>query len=452
MLYLIQQSFLWLLLTAIAAGVAGWAWHKWKNDGKLAELDQRREALRRELVSLVNGDPAYGLAEVDREREMLRTNLDVRDGEIADLRRQLEEARAAREEAITQIAELRRLGERETVESEELIALRARAAEAERERQSVIDVEAEAQPDAAMQRWRMRYLEGRVRHLEGLQIPVADPPLRADLDAAQARVAELETQLGAMAAPNASADEVNAWRWQARYLEARVNYLERTPAPEPLVEIVEAPPAQPSAEEVEAANRTRWRALYMEKRLGYLEEAFDDAMTRVADERDAAQARVAALEPLEPEAARARRLGWRARYLGARVTHLEDLLTSARAAPAPEPVQAVAEIEEAPPEPAPVLVPAGAEERPPSLPAARDGAPEDLTLIEGVSAMQHTTLNALGVYHFDQIAAWTPANVAWVDQYLRLRGRITREHWVEQAGELARGDVRTRQLYVREDA
>ncbi len=66
--------------------------------------------------------------------------------------------------------------------------------------------------------------------------------------------------------------------------------------------------------------------------------------------------------------------------------------------------------------------------------------------------MQHNTLNFLGVYHFDQIAAWTPANVAWVDQYLRLRGRITRERWVEQAGELARGDVRTRQQYVREDA
>lgn len=449
MLYLIQQSFLWLLLTAAAAGVAGWAWHKWKHDGALAELDKKREALRRELVSLVNGDPAYGLADADREREMARTSLELKDGEIADLRRQLEEARSAREEAITQVAELRRAGERETIESDELIALRAQAAETERARQSVIDVEAEAQPDAAMQRWRMRYLEGRVRHLEGLQIPVADPPLRADLDAAQARVAELETQLGAMAAPNASADEVNAWRWQARYLEARVNYLERTPAPEPVV--VEAAPAEPSADEVELANRARWRALYLEKRLGYLEEAFDGAMTRVSDERDAAQARIAQLEPLEPEAARARRLGWRARYLGARVTHLEEMLAAAQAAPpAPQPV--AAEVEDAPPEPGPVLVPAGAEERPPSLPAARDGAPEDLTLIESISPMQHNTLNFLGVYHFDQIAAWTPANVAWVDQYLRLRGRITRERWVEQAGVLARGDVRTRQQYVREDA
>lgn len=446
MLYLIQQSFLWLLLTAAAAGVAGWAWHKWKKDGKLAELDKRREALRRELVSLVNGDPAYGLADADRERGMARTSLELKDGEIADLRRQLEEARAAREEAITQIAELRRAGERETIESDELIALRAQAAETERARQAVIDVEAEAQPDAAMQRWRMRYLEARVRHLEGLQIPVADPPLRADLDAAQARVAELETQLGAMAAPNASADEVNAWRWQARYLEARVNYLERMPAPEPLVEIVEAPPALPSAEEAEQANRARWRSLYLEKRLGYLEEAFDGAMSRVSDERDAAQARIAELEPLAQDAARARRLAWRARYLDARVRHLESLVPAPGAAPV---VQAVAEVDEAEP---PAPAPTGVEERPPSLPAARDGAPEDLTLIEGVSPMQHNTLNFLGVYHFDQIAAWTPANVAWVDQYLRLRGRITRERWVEQAGELARGDVRTRQQYVREDA
>jgi len=56
-----------------------------------------------------------------------------------------------------------------------------------------------------------------------------------------------------------------------------------------------------------------------------------------------------------------------------------------------------------------------------------------------VSLLQQSTLNSLGIYHFDQIAAWTPANIAWVDQYLRLRGRIIEEEWVEQADDLARG-------------
>ena len=38
----------------------------------------------------------------------------------------------------------------------------------------------------------------------------------------------------------------------------------------------------------------------------------------------------------------------------------------------------------------------------------------------------------------DVIAAWTPENVAWVDDYLRLGGRITEEDWLDQAGLLAR--------------
>ena len=83
-------------------------------------------------------------------------------------------------------------------------------------------------------------------------------------------------------------------------------------------------------------------------------------------------------------------------------------------------------------------MPAGSERRPPALAAASGGAPDDFTLIDGVSAIQQTTLNSLGVYHFEQIAVWTPANIAWVDQYLRLRGRIVEEEWVEQAQELVR--------------
>ena len=38
--------------------------------------------------------------------------------------------------------------------------------------------------------------------------------------------------------------------------------------------------------------------------------------------------------------------------------------------------------------------------------------------------MQRSTLYALGVFHFDQIGNWTPEHVAWVEQYLRLGGRI----------------------------
>jgi NADH-quinone oxidoreductase subunit E len=80
--------------------------------------------------------------------------------------------------------------------------------------------------------------------------------------------------------------------------------------------------------------------------------------------------------------------------------------------------------------------------KPPVLAAARNGAPDDLTLIEGVSLLQQSALYALGVFHFDQIAAWTPDHVAWIERYFRLDGRIEEEEWVEQAGELARQPTR----------
>jgi predicted flap endonuclease-1-like 5' DNA nuclease len=86
------------------------------------------------------------------------------------------------------------------------------------------------------------------------------------------------------------------------------------------------------------------------------------------------------------------------------------------------------------------------------LASPRDGAPDDLTLIDGVSQQQQSTFYSLGVFHFDQIAAWTPENVAWIDQYLRLRGRIDDEEWIEQAADLAReGPSAARRVFVDEE-
>jgi NADH-quinone oxidoreductase subunit E len=64
-----------------------------------------------------------------------------------------------------------------------------------------------------------------------------------------------------------------------------------------------------------------------------------------------------------------------------------------------------------------------------------------------MSPQTESALHALGVYHFDQIADWSRANVAWLDQYLRLRGRILREQWVEQARTLVHGTPAGRRLY-----
>lgn len=82
----------------------------------------------------------------------------------------------------------------------------------------------------------------------------------------------------------------------------------------------------------------------------------------------------------------------------------------------------------------------GADEgtKPTTLAAARDGKADDLKLIKGVGPKMEKLCNKLGFYHFDQIAAWTPDEVAWVDANLEgFKGRVSRDAWVAQAKTLA---------------
>ena len=80
------------------------------------------------------------------------------------------------------------------------------------------------------------------------------------------------------------------------------------------------------------------------------------------------------------------------------------------------------------------------EAKPDTLSAARDGGADDLKKIKGVGPKLEGVLNEMGFYHFDQIAAWSADEVAWVDQNLKgFKGRVTRDDWVEQAKLLASG-------------
>ena len=77
---------------------------------------------------------------------------------------------------------------------------------------------------------------------------------------------------------------------------------------------------------------------------------------------------------------------------------------------------------------------AGEASRPAGLDAPRDGKADDLKQIKGIGPKMEQVCNRLGYWHFDQIAAWTPDEVAWVDANLEgFPGRVTRDHWVEQA-------------------
>ncbi len=82
---------------------------------------------------------------------------------------------------------------------------------------------------------------------------------------------------------------------------------------------------------------------------------------------------------------------------------------------------------------------AGEGKKPGGLKAARGGKADNLRLISGVGPKIEGLLNELGVFHFDQISKWTADNAAWVDGYLKFKGRIGREDWISQARTLAAG-------------
>lgn len=70
------------------------------------------------------------------------------------------------------------------------------------------------------------------------------------------------------------------------------------------------------------------------------------------------------------------------------------------------------------------------------------GPPEPLTRLKGLGPKAEALLNGLGIARFDQIAAWSEADVARIDADMgNFKGRIARDRWVEQAKFLAADDV-----------
>ena len=85
-----------------------------------------------------------------------------------------------------------------------------------------------------------------------------------------------------------------------------------------------------------------------------------------------------------------------------------------------------------------------------SILAARDhealgpasGPPDDLVQLKGIGPKLAALLNTHGITRFDQIAKLSPAQVDGLDQELgAFRGRLARDHVVDQADYLARGDI-----------
>lgn len=85
-------------------------------------------------------------------------------------------------------------------------------------------------------------------------------------------------------------------------------------------------------------------------------------------------------------------------------------------------------------EPAPVASPA-------PVTILADGS-DNLRLLKGVGPKLAALLTQLGITRFDQIAAWTDADIGRIDPQLgNFKGRIVRDNWIEQARYLAADDI-----------
>ena len=402
MIYLIGQLAPFLLLTAGFAAWAGWAYATERAAPREAALRRERDRLVRDIVALGAGDGGGVSLEAEREIDSVRRAVELRDGRIVALEQALANARSRADGAIGQVAEFQRKLEQR--EGDIAGQLRAPIQIEQPAQALVVESQPANEEESALQMWRLRYFEQRVRYLEGRMRDAPSTP--------ETPTPPLVTE------------------WRAREAEARAAHMEtelRAAAP-PVVNEVDA--VSPFAANADVDVLLRWRLLYLERRVAYLQGSATQLVVASPD------------QAASPDRDRWK---WRARYLEARVRHLEQSPSLPMYFQAPA-------VEAPAPAPAPAAPRADAA-KPPILLAARNGGPDDFTLIEDVSVLQQTTLYSIGVFHFDQIAAWTPANVAWVDQYLRLRGRIDDEEWVEQARELSRGGVdAARRILEEEDA
>ena len=111
------------------------------------------------------------------------------------------------------------------------------------------------------------------------------------------------------------------------------------------------------------------------------------------------------------------------------------------AAPVNAPVVArVAKIVDAPAKKAPEKKAAPAKSAGPELLKRPRGKADDLKLIWGVGPAFEKLLYKIGLWHFDQIASWSAADIEHIEHLLKgFQGRIKRDEWVKQTKKLAKG-------------
>ena len=287
--------------------------------------------------------------------------------------------------------------------------------------------------------------------------------LEGEVETLQAQVRELtEAAAKSDEATPAQADTADEDKlvWQVDYLKSRVAALEEqivsaeaTQSPSNVV--AAKPEADTSAADEELA-RLRWRNRYLEGRLAYFEERPEGESDEGAADEDAGSTVVEAVEASPEQVAESSAdnendaenddVHPAERMLEALGSDDEE---SADEAPSPEELPEEGEdgeVEdvsaEADDEEQSDAEESGDEEeqyegiQPLSL-ETPNGEADDLTLITGIGPRIQTILNDYGIWHFSQIADWSPENEAWIDRELNFAGRVSREGWIGQAKELA---------------
>ena len=156
-----------------------------------------------------------------------------------------------------------------------------------------------------------------------------------------------------------------------------------------------------------------WHRRHLETRVRFLEAKLTEVETSSAQ-----------LLAAEARAGEAQRLRWRNTYLDGRVRYLEEEFARLATRPgAAEPVDVST-----------ARLPEG--EQPALLDAPRNGRSDDLKHISGIGPKLEQKLNSLGIWHYDQVASWSQANIDWVNAAIAFKGRIEREKWQAQAKQL----------------
>ncbi len=86
--------------------------------------------------------------------------------------------------------------------------------------------------------------------------------------------------------------------------------------------------------------------------------------------------------------------------------------------------------------------------RPPALPGPRQGRADALQRLPGLTRRHADRLYSIGIYHFSQIAAWTPQEVAWVAAQLDLGEGTSADEWVANAARIAASEPPSRRPRV----